>query len=50
MSMCLLLATCDRYAACGSSSQYVSVYPRVYLSGDIKRFPANQEIPAMYGT
>ena len=34
MPVCLLLATCDRYAACGFSSLSVSVYPCVYLSGE----------------
>jgi hypothetical protein len=32
MSVCLLLVTCDRYAACGFSSLSVSVYPRVSTS------------------
>ena len=34
MSVCLLLATCDSYAACGFSSLSVSVYPCVSLSAD----------------
>ena len=35
MSVCVLLATCDRYAACGFSSRCVSLYPRVCLSGRV---------------
>jgi len=55
MSVCLLLATCVRYAACGFSSPSVSVYPCVCVSGEsycweANRFSANQEIPVLYGT
>jgi len=47
MSVRLLLATCDSYAACGFSSLSVSLYPCVYLSTDsycweADRFSANQ--------
>jgi hypothetical protein len=53
--VCLLLATCDRYVACGFSSLYVSLYPCVYLSGESyccedNSFSSNQEIPVLYGT
>jgi len=34
MSMCLLLATCDRYAACGFISLSVSLYPCVCVIGE----------------
>jgi len=55
MSVCLLLATCDLYAACGFPSLSVSLYPCVFLSADsycweANRFSANQEIAALYGT
>jgi len=47
MSVCLLLATCDSYAACSFLSLSVSVYPCVSLSTDsycweADRFSANQ--------
>jgi len=47
MSVCLLLATRDSYAACGFSLLSVSVYPCVSLSTDsycweANRFSANQ--------
>jgi hypothetical protein len=53
--VCLLLATCDRYAACGLSSLSVSLYPCVYFSGEnycweANRFSANKEISVLCGT
>ena len=35
MSVCLLLSTCDRYVACGFLSLSVSLYPCVYLIGEV---------------
>jgi hypothetical protein len=52
MSVCLLLATCDRYAAFGFSSLSVPLYPCDYLSINIycweaNKFSPNQEIPVL---
>jgi len=41
MSVCLLLATCDKFATCGVPTLSVPLYPYVYLNADSYCWEAN---------